>query len=103
MNHHDVAKLVWQKIDRPLTAALVGCMMNKQMAKRPYIRQEVVVDMLESAGEFETMALEVVEQIRDESMQDALEMLETRHELLGGKTLFDLAVPTSLVLASCFL
>lgn len=92
MNHHDVAKLVWQKIDRPLTAALVGCMMNKQMAKRPYIRQEVVVDMLESAGEFETMALEVVEQIRDESMQDALEMLETRHELLGGKTLFDLAV-----------
>eukprot|EP00961_Rhodomonas_salina_P272993 3688852-Rhodomonas_salina.2 len=59
MNRHAIAKICWRKLDLPVRAALVACKLYREMAKKPYIRTEVSLEMEENANDFEKMAVDV--------------------------------------------
>ncbi len=59
MNRHSIAKICWAKLDQPVMAALVACKIYREMAKKPYMRKEVALEMEDNANEFEQMSTDV--------------------------------------------
>lgn len=59
MNRHKIAKICWEKLDLPVRSALVACKLYREMAKKPFVRREVSLEMEENANDFEKMATEV--------------------------------------------
>ena len=89
----DMAMLIWSKFpDSPVRSALLAATLYRRWAKMPDVKPHVAASMMQSARDFEAVAVEVQLLAMKEDEMNAIETLEMTSRLWKGQTGVDLAI-----------
>ena len=85
--------LIWSKFpDSPVRSALLAATLYRRWAKMPDVKPHVAASMMQSARDFEAVAVEVQLLAMKEDEMNAIETLEMTSRLWKGQTGVDLAI-----------
>lgn len=92
MNRPPIARMVWEKVEHPVVAALTACRLFRKLASLTNMKKDAATEMLEAAHTFEQIATRVQLLAMEDNSEQALEALEIPLGCWDGLTAYDLAV-----------
>jgi len=92
MRRQKMAKLIWGRLESPIRTALTAVVFYRNWAEYPEVKPHEAAQMLESAQEFEDMAMQVTKIMLRLNEEQALEALERPCKQWRGLTSIDVAL-----------